>query len=382
MEPGGPRRAWAFDAALVAAFEVIVVVREVTPPGVPGSMWWTLPLFSAGVLTLLWRRTRPAVAAISIFSAYAGHAVITDRAVEGVFVLLPGLVALYSLGASATGRRLAAAFPVVVVLNAIHDLRDPAIDLGHEASVWSYLFFLAVATATSLVGVLVGSRRRASAERRELEEVEHRRAEAVADERAKIARELHDVVTHNVNVVVMQAMAANGVLDSEPGRVRAPLEAIESSGREALAEMRRMLGVLREETEPMLAPQPTGADLRRLVDHLRETGQSIELVEDGGLDQLPDGLGLAVYRIVQESLTNAMKHARGGPVRVTVRRTLQQLSVEVVNGAGLDEPEPSGAGQGLVGMRERAAIFGGSVVTSELPSGGYRVEAVLPLDPA
>lgn len=382
MEPGGPSRAGVFDVALVVALEVVVVMRELTDPGVPGQVWWTLPLFASGALALLWRRSRPAWVAVLAFTPYAVHALITGRGVEGVFVLLPGLIALYSLAAYASGRRLAVALPVVVALNAVHDLRDPAIDLGDEASRWAYLFFLTVATAALLVGFVVGSRRRAAAERRQAEDAERRRLEAVAEERAKIARELHDVVTHNVNVVVMQAMAANGVLDTEPGRVRAPLEAIENSGREALAEMRRMLGVLREETEPTLAPQPTAVDLRRLVDHLREAGQSVELVEEGGLDDLPDALGLAVYRIVQESLTNAMKHAQGAAVRITTRRAPHQVSVEVVNASGVPEPEPSGAGQGLVGMRERAAIFGGSVVTSALPQGGFRVEAVFPVEPA
>src|SRR5690349_15494179 len=123
MEPGGPSRAEAFDVALVVVLEVVVVVRELTGPGVPGQVWWTLPLFAGGTLALRWRRSRPAWVAVLAFTPYAVHALITDQGVEGVFVLLPGLVALYSLGAYATGRRLAVAIPVVVALNAVHDLR-------------------------------------------------------------------------------------------------------------------------------------------------------------------------------------------------------------------------------------------------------------------
>nr|WP_246298723.1 histidine kinase [Nocardioides panaciterrulae] len=246
----------------------------------------------------------------------------------------------------------------------------------------AYLFWQLVLVATVLLGVAVGAVRRARRSRVTEAEAEARRREAVASERAKIARELHDVVTHNVNVVVMQAMAANGVLDSDPTRVRAPLEAIESSGREALAEMRRMLGVLREEDDALLTPQPGVGDIPRLAESLRGAGLQVSCQVDEAVGELPDGMGMVLFRIAQEALTNAMKHARGAAAEVAVRRTPSAVELEVVNGPGLPEPAQSGAGHGLVGMTERAALFGGRVETGPTVLGGFRVCAMLPLEPA
>jgi signal transduction histidine kinase len=373
------------DATIIAASLVLLLDRELvgmTGPSLAGRVWWTLPLFALCDLALLWRRSHPVPVAITVFVAYGVHALVTGGGVEGVFVVLPGYVALYSLGAYATGRRLLVGVVGVAALNALHDTHDPGVHLSDQVEVWSYLFFSSLAVGVLVVGVLVGTRRRAVDAHRRAIEGDVRRAEAVASERAKIARELHDVVTHNVNVVVMQAMAAHGVLDSDPGRARAPLEAIEASGREALAEMRRMLGVLREENEPLLAPQPGVIDVRRLVGQARAAGQSVDLVEQGDLEGIPDGLGLVVYRIVQEGLTNAMKHAAGAPVRVVVSRSATQVDVEVSNPAGRSEPEATGAGHGLIGMAERAGLFGGSVTAGPTLDRGFRVTAGIPLGPA
>lgn len=374
-----------FDATLVAVFWMLLVNRAFVGILVPldiDSALWGVPLLALGDLALLWRRTRPVAATMAYFGCYSLHALVSGHGVEGLFALLPAIVALYSLGAYAVGRSLALGVGGVLALNAVHDLNDPAIRLDDPISVWGYLFWSLVILSFLLVGVLVGTRRRAREERQRAAEAEVQQAEAVASERAKIARELHDVVTHNVNVVVMQAMAANGVLDSDPAQVRAPLEAIESSGREALSEMRRMLGVLREETEPMLAPQPGSADVRRLVDQLNKAGQDVTLSTEGDLDALPDGMGMVVFRIAQEALTNAMKHARGAPVAVAVCRSVDAVDIEVTNGAGLPEPLPTGAGHGLVGMAERAALFGGIVCSGPRPEGGFRVSAHLPLETA
>jgi signal transduction histidine kinase len=373
------------DAALVTVFLALLVNRWLIGIDVPldiADPLWGVPLLACGDLALLWRRTHPLAAILGFFGAYALHAVLSGHGVEGLFALLPALVALYSLGAYAVGRQLVWGIAGVLVLNALHDTHDPGIQLSDPISVWGYLFWSLFILSWLLVGLLVGTRRRAGAERLRAAEAEARRAEAVASERAKIARELHDVVTHNVNVVVMQAMAAHGVLDTDPERVRAPLEAIESSGREALSEMRRMLGVLREETEPLWTPQPGATDVGRLVEQLTNAGQEVTLVSEGDLDALPDGMGMVVFRIAQEALTNAMKHARGAPVAVRVSRTTDAVEVEVTNPAGVPEPQVSGAGHGLVGMTERAALFGGTVVTGPTPGGGFRVSAHLPLEHA
>lgn len=353
-----------------------------TPTDIVGKTWWTFPLFLLGDLALLVRRRRPEVAAIGFYATYALHALVTSAGVEGAFELFPALTALYSLGAYAERQRLAIGVLGVVGLSALHDTRDPALSLSDDTEVWSYLMWTCVLLLFLVGGVLVRTARQGREQRGAAEEAERARAEAVASERAKIARELHDVVTHNVNVVVMQAMAASGVLESDPSRVRAPLEAIESSGREALAEMRRMLGVLREEDELLLAPQPGVSDITRLAETLQHAGQPVSCHIDESVVDLPDGMGMVLFRIAQEALTNAMKHARGAALSIVVRRTSTTVELEGLNGAGTPEDEPTGARHGLIGMRERAALFGGRVDARPTGDGGFHVVATLPLAPA
>jgi signal transduction histidine kinase len=383
---GLPRgRALLLDSGLVVVFVALLVNRLFvglgTTTDVAGSPWWTFPLFLAGDLAMLWRRSRPALAVNAFYGVYAAHAVITSAGVEGSFALFPALAGLYSLGAYADRRRLALGVAGVVLLSAVHDTRDRALSLSDDTEVWSYLMWTAVLVLFLAAGLLVRTSRDAAAQRRAMAIAEAQRAEALASERAKIARDLHDVVTHNVNVVVMQAMAASGVLDSDPARVRAPLAAIETSGREALAEMRRMLGVLRDEDELLLTPQPGVTGIERLAASLCSTGQPVTCTVDEAACALPEAVGMVLFRIAQEALTNAMKHARGSAVAVAVRRTTTAVELDVVNGPGDGEPERTGAGHGLVGMAERAALFGGRVDAMALPDGGFRVFALLPVDP-
>lgn len=381
-----PGRALLLDAGLVSVFVALLLNKEFlgigTPTDIVGKTWWTFPLFLLGDLALLVRRRRPEVAAIGFYATYALHALVTSAGVEGAFELFPALTALYSLGAYAERQRLAIGVLGVVGLSALHDTRDPALSLSNDTEVWSYLMWTCVLLLFLVGGVLVRTARQGREQRGAAEEAERARAEAVASERAKIARELHDVVTHNVNVVVMQAMAASGVLESDPSRVRAPLEAIESSGREALAEMRRMLGVLREEDELLLAPQPGVSDITRLAETLQHAGQPVSCHIDESVVDLPDGMGMVLFRIAQEALTNAMKHARGAALSIVVRRTSTTVELEGLNGAGTPEDEPTGARHGLIGMRERAALFGGRVDARPTGDGGFHVVATLPLAPA
>jgi signal transduction histidine kinase len=203
---------------------------------------------------------------------------------------------------------------------------------------------------------------------------------ALAEERARIARELHDVVTHHVNLVVLQAMAASGLLDRDPERVREPLQVIERSGREALTEMRRLLGVLRDEdAERPMAPQPGVEDVDTLVGTARTAGLAVGLAISGVPRRLPDGLALTVYRIVQESLTNAARHAAGSRVGVSLRYEPDAVDVAVVDDGGVPTPDGRGGGRGLLGMRERVAVFAGTLETGPSPDGGFAVHARLPL---
>jgi signal transduction histidine kinase len=218
---------------------------------------------------------------------------------------------------------------------------------------------------------------------RDLELGRAREAElAAARERARITRELHDVVAHNVTVMVIQAQGVQARLQSEPAQAQAGLDAIVATGREALVEIRRLLGVVREDTEePLLAPEPGVDQLPALVEQLREAGVDVGLSVEGVPQPLPAGVGLTAYRIVQESLTNALRHSVAEiPPRVRLRFEPHQMSIVVESSA---DPAPqASAGIGLAGMRERARLVGGQLLAGPTPEGGYRVQARLPLDPA
>lgn len=223
---------------------------------------------------------------------------------------------------------------------------------------------------------------RASGLEREREE---RARLAVAEERARIARELHDVVAHSVSVIVVQAAAAQRVLDADPALAREALGSIETSGRSALGEMRRMLGVLRadDRREDALSPQPGIGQVERLVAQMREAGLATELSVEGWPRSLERGVDLTAYRIVQEALTNTLKHAgASATARVTLRYLPEELQIDVHdNGRGAAAGlKGSGAGQGLIGMRERATLYGGTLEVGPVISGGWRVVARLPLD--
>jgi signal transduction histidine kinase len=211
-------------------------------------------------------------------------------------------------------------------------------------------------------------------------EEESRRA--VLDERARIARELHDAVTHHVSVIVIQAGGALRALASRPADARGALEAIDATGRLALTDMRRMLGILGEGAGG--EPLPGLAQLDDLVDQVRRAGLDVELSNEGTRRTLDPGLELSAYRIVQEGLTNALKHAGGGRARVTVRYEPRALAIVVEDegGPGRRDPiEPTHEGRGIVGMRERVAMFGGSLSAGPT-SDGFRVAATLPIDEA
>ncbi len=204
---------------------------------------------------------------------------------------------------------------------------------------------------------------------------------AVLDERTRIARELHDVIAHSVTVMVVQAQAGPRLL-GDATQARGAFESIESSGREALAELRRLLGVLRTADEqPAIGPQPGLDSLRSLVEQLREAGQRVRLRVEGTPVSIPPGVDLSAYRIVQEALTNALKHAGDAEAEVTVRYGASMLELEVVdNGSGAAAPG-STPGHGLIGMRERVALYGGLLEAGTRNGHGYAVRARLPLHP-
>ncbi|MEU9793379.1 histidine kinase [Streptomyces sparsogenes] len=230
---------------------------------------------------------------------------------------------------------------------------------------------------------------------------------AAEQERARIARELHDVVTHNVSVMVIQAGAARKVMATTPDRAREALLAVEAGGRAAMAELRQAMGLLTMDDDadsggsstgtggaapdpapqpdlapqPGLAPQPDLGQLDALVRRVREAGLPVELTVSGTPRPVPSGVGLAAYRVVQEALTNAVKHAAGSTAEVTVAYGDHRLRVEVTDTGGTPSASAAaGGGRGLIGLRERLAVYGGTLHTGRRPGGGYRVEADIPLE--
>jgi signal transduction histidine kinase len=228
-----------------------------------------------------------------------------------------------------------------------------------------------------LVRRIVGDReRRAQMAERERDLVAR---EAVVEERARIARELHDVIAHHVSMIVLQAGAERRVLDGANASTREVLETVERTGRSALTEMRRLLGMLRGDANEPLIPQPGLTDVPLLVGQLREAGLPVALHVEGEQRELPVGIELSAYRIVQEALTNALKHAGESSASVRIRYGSESLELEIADdGTGASAPVASG-GHGLVGMRERVALYGGSLDAGRRPSGGFVVRVLLPI---
>jgi signal transduction histidine kinase len=244
-----------------------------------------------------------------------------------------------------------------------------------------------------------GTRRRQEAvdtARRRAAELEQAREElarrAVTEERLRIARELHDVVAHSMSIIAVQSGVGVHVIDSRPDEARKALVAVEATSRQALVEMRRLLGVLRREAEARgsLAPAPGLAQVESLAAEVASAGVRVEVRIEGTPSELPAGLDLSAYRIVQEALTNVVRHAGPATARVAVRYAPDQVAIEVTDdGKGLEPPSatdgpfrPAGSpvGHGIVGMRERAALYGGTLEAGPLPGGGFRVAASLPLE--
>jgi len=239
-------------------------------------------------------------------------------------------------------------------------------------------FLILAPIAVAAWGLRTVQARAATLERDQADAV-RRAAEA---ERARIARELHDVVTHNVSVMVIQAGAARTVLESSPGQAREALLSVEASGRAAMTELRHVMGLLTADGETLdLAPQPGMAELESLVGRVRASGLPVELEVTGSPDTpMPDGVVLAGYRVVQEALTNVVKHAAGSSATVRVDYGTERLSIEVTDTGGTGPASSdAGSGRGLVGLRERLALYGGTLDAGPRIRGGYRLAALIPL---
>ncbi len=279
--------------------------------------------------------------------------------------------ALYALTVWTPPRRFAIGF--AIVLAAVL-----ASSLGPGATFKQAFFFgLVEGIVLLLVRRVIGDRdRRAQIAERERDVAAR---EAVVEERARIARELHDVIAHHVSMIVLQAGAERRVLGDANASTREVLETVERSGRSALTETRRLLGMLRGGGSDPLTPQPGLDDVPMLVGQLRDAGLPVELSIDGERRELPVGIELSAYRIVQEALTNALKHAGDARATVHVRYGSDSLELEIVDDGQGGSKRTSGGGHGLVGMRERVALYGGRFDASRRPSGGFAIRVVLPI---
>lgn len=344
----------------------------------------------ASTVPLVWRRSHPAVVMALAAAASLAHGVAQFPGAGPYFGLL---AALYAVAAYGSSRAARISLAVVLGIQPIAWLNsdDPNFDSWGDLAFGTVVF--------TAVWVFGDSRRVRRLHLEMAEEraarAEHERDEqarlAVREERTRIAREMHDIVAHSVSVMVVQAGAARRMIGPDPAAAAVAAGEVEATGRAALREMRRVIGVLREDepemvavgpAPPALVPQPGLGDVTTLVTKCRDAGLDVRVRTDGDVRPLPSGVELAAYRIIQEALTNTMKHA--GPARAEIRIRYDDDALTVVvaddgRGAGF---EPSPGGHGLPGMRERVAVYGGDLDAGAHPGGGFRVRARLPVDAA
>jgi signal transduction histidine kinase len=368
------RRHDVTDSLIAAAFVVAGLVEILVTPGRSGPLVVNVAVAFGYTVPLLWRRRAPLTATAVVVAAIFTMALALTP-VEDLFVPFVAMLACaYACGAHRDGVQAASGLVLATVaLIAIVTTMDDRI-------VGDYVFPPLIGVVAWLAGRAVRTRTRLTEQLHETaarlaEATEDERRVAVVDERRRIAREMHDLVAHSMSVMVVQAGGARRILDRDPARALEAATMIERTGREALAEMRNLLGVLN--LPAALAPQPTLAELGELIARSRAAGLPTVLDLRGERRPLPAGLDLAAYRIVQEALTNALKHAGHAPTTVTVEFGEHELALEIRDeGSGSAN---SDGGHGLVGMRERVRLYGGEIETGPAEGGGWRVRATLPL---
>jgi signal transduction histidine kinase len=364
-----------FDALLAAGIGALFVAEVFGESGFAGHRPAALAVACVFAAALAVRRRRPLVTLITAAALIEYANVVGPNALgESAAFLFGVVITMYSAGAYARGRAL-----VIAALLVIAAIPLAAIEPGQHVSASDFGFFIMFFGGPFVAGQVI--RRRRERETELESEGEEKARAAVSDERARIARELHDVIAHAVSVVVLQARGARKSLEPEQRELRNSLDTIERSASEALTEMRRLLSLLREHDEELaLAPQPSLQRVDALAQRARAAGLPVDLHVEGSLDGLSAGIDVSGYRIVQEALTNALKHA--GPAHATVRikRGERTLAIEVSDdGTGHGNGGPGG--HGLVGMRERVALYGGRLEAGPRKGGpGYALIVELPLE--
>jgi signal transduction histidine kinase len=374
------------DVVVGVALSVVSIVNIWTAPPSNGALPWrsgdalAVLLVVGANLPIGWRRKDPMTVFWVIAACATAYELIGYPAGFG----LGALIAVYTVAAHCGRResRLALAVTAVIVALILITTRD---DVTLANWIVNYLQFV----AAWLLGDNLQVRRKYVAELEERAERAEHQAEleaqqAVEAERARIARELHDVVAHSMSVMIVQTGAARRVLDNDPALAAEALGRVEHTGREAMTEMRRLLGVLRQEETlgGERLPQPTLRGLPRLIELFGEANLPVTLVVDGDQRELPPGVELSAFRIVQEALTNVLKHAGPANAEVRVQYAADAVDLEIVDdGRGAAAPAPDlDGGHGLMGMRERVELFNGTLHAGPRPGGGFVVRAHLPLD--
>jgi signal transduction histidine kinase len=371
-------------AALIAMLDVLIFISRTAltkspAETVPQPWYISLPLIVGAVTPMAFRRRFPITAAYLALAIGIVHSLLE----VGIASLFTACIALYTLVAYVS-RRTALLY---LAVNEVITLVQSPWQFPEDWVVQLIVTNLAMAFSWAL-GEFNGARRAYNAEveqrLRLLETERDQQARiAVAEERARIARELHDVVAHAVSVMVVQADGAAYAVRSQPDLAERAVKTISSTGREALTELRRLLGVLRrEETAGERTPQPGTQSLSELAGRVRAVGLPVQLDIVGNVDDLPAGVGLGIYRIVQEALTNSLKHAGpGSSAVVRVERTGDRVELSIVDNGHRRSGTLVGVsgGNGLIGMRERALVFGGTLEAGPRPAGGWQVRASLPI---
>jgi signal transduction histidine kinase len=362
-------------AVTVFGLSILPLVHD-ADCGCPPAPAWAYALIAALAAPLAVRRRWPFSVSLACGIASVAYGVTSQPDPP---VPYAGLVALYTVAADATRRLALTAGGIAVCAITFALLVDP--DADYEDALVTYLLF----STAWLLGMSVRNRRERAAELEEraaaLERTREAEAQrAVVEERNRIARELHDVLAHHVSVIVVQAEAGPVAVERDPAKAVAAFDTISATGKLVLTEMRRLLGVLRADETAQLAPQP-GADLvPDLVAGVRAAGLPVELSVTGEPCELPPAVDLSVYRVLQEALTNALRHAGPATVQVRVDYGADAVRLDVVDdGAGSGVNGAMGSGSGLLAMRERIGLVGGEVTAGPRPEGGWAVHVSLPL---
>ncbi len=363
--------------ALLIEIELQVWLGSSVPRGAYAA------LAGAALASAVAVRRRWPVAAVAVVLVFMSGRILTGESAEfanAAGAQIAVIMLFYGLGAFAPARRSAAMLALAIVVTSVNSLTKPGGGLGSLVPMELFAVLAPYALGRT---VRVRARReresRAVAEQADATREASARAAAFG-ERARIARELHDVIAHSVSVMVIQAGGARLVMGTDPQRAEQSLQSVERAGRDALAEMRRLLGILGEGDPRALAPQPGLADIAPLLVRARTAGIAADLRVDGQPAPVSPALDLCAYRIVQESLTNAIKHAAPANASVNVRWSRSELELEISDdGCGHLTANGAGSGHGIAGMRERVALHSGTLVAGVRPAGGFMVLARLPL---